>query len=242
MSHKRRDHRRIQRVTDAPPPAPITKATKPALWVLAVGLALTAGSAAGYRSLSSNRLNPGPSVSQSGLDAIPTVLGDWTATQSESIDERALEMLETKTHWARKYSSTTAGASVEVMVLVGPSGPLAAHTPEVCYGTQRYELLENEKIVSVPLEGGASAEFRLVQLQPRQPGVPELRVLYGWNDGTGWRSPAWARVVYANTERIMKLQMAIPSTGIEGEPDVEFLKQLLPHLNRLVAPSETPET
>ncbi|MFG0254566.1 MAG: exosortase-associated EpsI family protein, partial [Rhodopirellula sp. JB053] len=87
----------------------------------------------------------------SRLSDLPTQLGDWKLVETTELDDGAADLLRCYGSIVREYQNELTGAKVNVAILFGPRGPIAVHTPEVCYssiGTKQVGEREAESISS----------------------------------------------------------------------------------------------
>lgn len=194
----------------------------------------------GHRAISTGGLSDGIELSQEQVDLLPDQIDVWTITKREKISGAALEMLECTANGNLAYRNVDTEANVVVTVMSGPSGPLAAHTPEVCYSSKAYVVDSVPELLEVDLPDGTQCELRVVNLVPRSDNHEPLTVIYGWNDGSTWKAPAptWSRAVYAGTQSLVKLQVAILTNGDSSVASTkdrqsqlkQFLNQFIPVL------------
>jgi hypothetical protein len=202
---------------------------------------LTVGIGLGHRAISAGGLSDGIELSQDQVDQLPDQIDAWTITNREKISGSALELLECTANGNLAYRNVATEANVIVTVMSGPSGPLAAHTPEVCYSSKAYVVDSVPELLEINLGDGTKCELRVVNLVPRSDNHEPLTVIYGWNDGTTWKAPAptWSRAVYAGTQSLVKLQAAIVTTGDSSVASTKdrqaqlkkFLTQFIPVIN-----------
>ena len=176
---------------------------------------LTVGIGFGHRAISAGGLSDGIELTQDQVDQLPDQIDVWTITNRDKIAGNALKLLECKSNGNLAYRNVDTEANVVVTVMSGPSGPLAAHTPEVCYSSKAYVIDSVPELLEIDLGDGTKCELRVVNLVPRSDNHEPLTVIYGWNDGATWKAPAptWSRAVYAGTQSLVKLQAAIVTTG-----------------------------
>lgn len=208
---------------------------------IAAATILTIGFGLGHRAISAGGLSDGIELSQEQVDRLPDQIDVWTITKREEISAPSLELLECTANGNLAYRNVDTEANVIVTVMSGPSGPLAAHTPEVCYSSKAYIIDSVPELLEIELTDGTKCELRVVNLVPRNDNHEPLTVIYGWNDGTAWKAPAptWSRAVYAGTQSLVKLQAAIVTTGDSSAASTKdrqaqlkgFLAQILPILN-----------
>ena len=198
----------------------------------------------GHRAISDGGLSEGIELSQDQVDQLPDQIDVWTITNREEISGAALELLECTAHGNLAYRNVETEANVILTLMSGPSGPLAAHTPEVCYSSKAYVIDSVPELLEIDLADGNKCELRVVNLVPRSDTHEPLTVIYGWHDGTTWKAPAptWARAVYAGTQSIVKLQVAIATTGDSSVASTkdrqtqlrDFLDNFIPIVNKQI--------
>jgi hypothetical protein len=113
-----------------------------------------------------------------------------------------------------KYVNEQTGDTVDMVVLVGETGPLSTHSPEVCYSSREYQVVsepESQKIESA----AGPAEFLSMTLSSDGLDGSLLRVWYAWHNGTQWRAPRNARIALRAEPFLYKIQIATYLTGLE---------------------------
>jgi hypothetical protein len=177
------------------------------------------------------------------LDRVPLTAGDWEG-QALPMDARQLEVGEISGYLMRRYTNRRTGQEVSIMVVCGWPGPIAVHTPDVCYGGSGYEQLAPPARYEPRLTPPAGRpEFSILNLNKSEPmGSTRLRILWAWNDGHGWKTPNNPRLSFAAAPFLYKLYV-IRDPGREDapperDPGDDLLSQLLPQLEKalFVAP------
>src|SRR5437879_3988680 len=82
------------------------------------------------------------------LADIPRDVDGWKGHDQE-IDHQRIARAEAAGYLARTYTGPS-GQKVSVVVLCGRFGPLAVHTPDICYGGAGYEMLGTPARFLVP--------------------------------------------------------------------------------------------
>jgi hypothetical protein len=172
------------------------------------------------------------------LERVPLGFGDWEG-EAVAADARAFERVGADGFLVRRYRNRVTGDSVSVMLVCGLPGPVAVHSPDVCYPSTGYELVAPPEHVAVPADSGEAGEFFSASFRKRggvEPG--RLRVLWAWHSpGGGWSAPENPRWAFARSAALFKLYV-IRETASSGErpgddPDAAFLGQFLPRLEKL---------
>lgn len=166
------------------------------------------------------------------LDRIPLALGDWQGTKDE-LDPRQIAQAELAGYAVRRYEKNQ--RSVTTLLVCGRPGPIARHTPDVCYRGIGFEALGVPKRLHNP-EPGSTEEFWVTTMRkPQAGGVTYLRVFWSWKAQGSWEAVDNPRWSYASRRALYKLyviqELSRPDEPLEDSPAVEFIRQGLPSLN-----------
>jgi hypothetical protein len=122
---------------------------------------------------------------------------------------------------------------VALVMLVGPAGPLAVHTPEICMTSREYENIKPSEQVRV-MSDGREQQFFATLFRAKTLEGQRLNVYYGWSaDGEEWQAPLSPRITLGPLPMLYKVQVVCADAAVaEGAtaPGVAFLADLLPHL------------
>jgi hypothetical protein len=166
------------------------------------------------------------------LHDLPPRSGDWVLSETSELAEGAAEILRCYGSEMRVYRNEKTDDRVTVAVLFGPRGPIAVHTPEVCYssvGTRQTRERQVESITTVAMHH----ELWSVQFSKDGDPTPSLEVWYAWTAGSQWQASKYPRFWMA--ENLCKIQVAGP-VGDEGnQPCRQFLEEFLPDLEKILA-------
>src|SRR5439155_11035404 len=117
------------------------------------------------------------------LGAVPVRFGDWEGTDVEvkpgQIGAGVAGCLQ------RKFTNRVTGQAVVVALVNGRPGPVATHTPEVCYGASGY-VVEDKKPVRLEKYDGSGQFWTSVAVRTRVADQTKLRLYWAWNGGDGW--------------------------------------------------------
>ena len=174
-----------------------------------------------------------------GLEHIPMTIGPWEGKDIAMDPNQSDRFLGS----SRRYVNRFDGSSVAVFLLGGPSGPVSVHTPELCYKGAGWELTGAPAKRS--LHSGASmkrAEFWMGTFRKARLPVPAyLRVYWSWNAEGTWVAPKSPRLAFAHYPVLYKVyvtrQMPTPDKPGENDPCAEFIRLLLPELERALCPT-----
>ena len=100
------------------------------------------------------------------LEDVPLVLGAWEGKDVDVLSERARRRAGAAGYLTRQYRHRTTGTVVSVYLACGRPGPLAVHTPDVCFGGEGYRLIQEPD--KHPISANRlpqPAEFRVARFQ-----------------------------------------------------------------------------
>jgi hypothetical protein len=190
-----------------------------------------------------NRWHSSPEVEEfaSRLAVIPRTIGDWHATDLE-LTSREIEVARIDGYCYRRYENSRNHRSVQMLLVCGRAGPIAAHTPDVCFQGAGYRAVNEPTLLSLPY-GPADAEagFRTMRLAQQESAFPiEIRVYWTWSAGGPWQAPSNPRMSFAGRRALYKLYLLREKTEDhippESDPCAEFLRLLLPELDSRLCP------
>jgi len=178
----------------------------------------------------------------SRLESMPAQFGTWRLQSSEQISDDVRNTLQCTGQLLRSYFNEKTGETVRVTVLLGPSGPISVHTPEICYSSQNHEIVEQRRRVPVHDSRGANHEFWAVGFQSKDLEARRLSVYYGWTTDGRWSAPKQPRFSFATSPHLYKIQLAAyPRAGagsVTDGPCIPFLQDFVPLVNDcMVSPS-----
>jgi hypothetical protein len=174
------------------------------------------------------------------VSRVPLTVGDWHGRDLEA-DPEPFAQARAEAYWVRRYENAAKGQAVTVILMCGRSGPLAVHTPDVCYRGAGYEMAGPAVSIPVPVAGAAEpGRLWTGRFEKEQPGaVGQLRLFWTWSaDGT-WQAPTSPRLTFAGRPALYKLYVLRETATEEplaGDPTLAFLEQLLPALNQALFP------
>ena len=209
------------------------------LWfagLLATALTIVSGLAFGWLDA---RWADTPDMAAIGnkLDDLPERCGDWSLVEQQELDENARKLLRCYGDTVRVYVNANSGSRLTVAVLLGPRGPIAVHTPEICYSGQGVQQDAPRQRVEIS-SGDVEHQLWQTNFLSKVDGQPELEVFYAWSDGGPWQAAEQPR--YWLTDRLYKIQLAGPPTP-DGQPSesLQFLETFLPQLQPQLIPTTT---
>lgn len=207
------------------------------LILLTIGVLLTVSAGYVYGRYS---LRWGPSVDLVGageyLQTMPRQIDAWQMVDELSMKESAVDMLQCAGYIYRRYINQKTGDTINIALIVGPPGPIAVHTPEVCYSSRAYTLLDSNSTMTLDGSPGDSHSFWKTTFRPNQIVADQLRVYYAWAtrptdaDSATWKAMTRGRYRYGAEPLLYKLQIAGPLVrdgSVEGHDACKLFLEAL---------------
>ena len=155
------------------------------------------------------------------LEELPKQIGAWQQIESKPLDDSITQMLQCYGSIVREYRHDDTGEQVTVALLLGPRGPIAVHTPEICYSSVGTKQVGQRISKSIDQHQLWVSEFA----QSPSP-TATFEVWYGWSDGSEWVAAENPR--FWMTPTLYKIQLVGPVESESNRPCKNFLSELLP--------------
>ncbi len=164
--------------------------------------------------------------------------GRWRS-QELAIDRRELDGAEIDGCLLRRYSRDD-GRAVTAMLVCGRPGPIAVHTPDVCYAGAGFRMEQPATHFVVDLgDRSETADFWSATFS--KPGVllpVRYQILWSWSSSLAWKAEDNPRLAFASSPVLFKLYLIreLPSNdpgGVDGST-VDFLLGFLPTIREAV--------
>jgi hypothetical protein len=176
------------------------------------------------------------------LESLPAEFGSWRLDQSKPLGQIEVDQLQPYGYVNRTYVHLDSGQKVSFFVLVGPVGPTAVHTPEICYSSRNYTITQPKEPTSLRADGHGTDQFWAMTFRSNSLEGGLLRVYYGWSDGTSWEASDDGRYKYVGLPFLYKIQLAafLPRNADLKKEDAcrLFLNDLLPALQAHMVPAK----
>jgi Protein of unknown function (DUF3485) len=165
------------------------------------------------------------------LQDIRLSLGDW---QGQGLEVEPAQVEGVSGYFLARYVNARDGSTALVFLVAGRPGPVAEHTPDVCYKASGYKV---SAIQPYQPSLGSPAEFATaLLLQNRSAERKNLRIYWAWSATGPWSAPDNPRLAFARYPALYKLYVIrdLSSTDqpVEDASCRDLLRQLLPELQR----------
>jgi len=177
------------------------------------------------------------------LKQLPMEIGDWKAEKEGILGDQSIAMLRIQDSYLyRAYKNSETQAVVYVTFMVGPTGRITTHNPEVCFGGKDYDKEEERspKTVDVQLTSGDEIvdTFWRLDFIGRSLDVNN-RISFYWGVSTGdvWQAVANPRSTFQMYRYVYKIQAeAYSGVGDESDNVRKFLEDCLPIIHEHMLP------
>jgi hypothetical protein len=177
----------------------------------------------------------------SKVKTFPLEIGPWRGEPAPWAEVENAETIETVV--TRRYVNRLNGSAVGVLLGCGHSRNLSMfHTPLECYPSQGYTLTRpSEKHSLRPNESSPVAEFLVSDFKmTKGPLTQNVRVFWAWSGSGKWQVPEQLRLTFGPYRVLYKVYvtraLSDSEEPIATDPCVDFLRDLLPELNRSLFP------
>lgn len=217
-------------------------------WMSAAVLLLaTLGGGILYGNLT-NRWGPRPdaTLAKNRLrEPLPQRIGDWRLVRDVPLEPEVVRTLKCSAYISQVYEHEESGDVVSVAVLLGPSGSISVHTPEICYSGADYTVDGQRQKTFIKDQSGVEHSLWEIAVQSNRLIRPPMRVMYAWNAGSGWDATDHPRYRFGGLPHLYKIQIAGSIRNERGngsfDPSVDFLSQFLAEIeSHLLNPSAAP--
>lgn len=163
------------------------------------------------------------------LDKFPDKIGPWQLVSTDRLSDVVAGVLECTGYALRNYANSETGETVSIGLLIGPSGPMSVHTPDICYSSQAYDKLDEPKQVAIAGANGEQGQFWAQTFKAKSLEGELLRVYHAWRAGGAWQAFEGGRFETARYPYLYKVQVAAPlaDPASDNDPAQSFLRDFL---------------
>jgi hypothetical protein len=131
---------------------------------------------------------------------------------------------------------------VSLLIVSGRGGPIAVHTPDICFEGAGYHMAGPRAKYHVYPQSSEAVDFWVAKFRKGEPVLPEqLRIFWAWNANGQWHAPEEARLVLARYPVLYKVYVVRRAPKMEETPEqdpaADFLKVMVPTVEKALAPA-----
>lgn len=171
------------------------------------------------------------------LQNLKTSFGDWTSQPIE-INPRHLEVAEVTGYIQRLYVNRTSGERISILLICGRPGPIAVHSPDVCYQGAGYKMGPKSIQTLAATATSRPLEFWAARFAKDQDPT-SLHILWSWSDGGRWIAPDNPRLVFYRSKVLYKLYIVHETKSHDGpvvdEAIQSFVIDFFPALQQMMS-------
>lgn len=166
------------------------------------------------------------------LNKLPREFGRWRAVEDgEPLSAEVCRELGLSGNIKRTYLNVDSGVTIDLLLMVGASGQLVRHPPNICYGNRANQQVgEIETISTTGVEPASSLSLLEYSRNAEAMGTRFL-VAYGFSTGQEWSSPKWPRMKFGGEPMLYKMQLLTP---VSGENRTAAVNEQVAFLNQFV--------
>ncbi|GHT11108.1 hypothetical protein FACS1894170_04240 [Planctomycetales bacterium] len=176
------------------------------------------------------------------LKSLPLTIGNWEAAKEGELDKSSITMLGVQDSYiTRSYKNTITQNVVHITIILGPSGRVTVHTPEICFGGKDY-VKESERVsvpINIQIDNGAKIiedSFWKVDFVGKSLDTNNrISFYYAHSDGGPWVATKNARWEFSKHRYAYKLQAQAYSASSSEDKSTdtvkEFLNEVLPEIH-----------
>lgn len=183
--------------------------------------------------------------SKEALQTLPWTIGDWVADPEHAgkLAKDDVTMLQIENAYiVRRYKHSKTLTEVNLILMVGPTGRVVVHTPEICFGGRDYEKEEAKAVVAFPAgtyseSGAADDTFWKLNFVNKSVRGGTISFYYGVSVGDVWAALENPRSDFQRYRYAYKLQA---EAAVDGENDnvKQFLEDCLPTIHGCMRPCQ----
>lgn len=177
---------------------------------------------------------------ESRLHLVPQTIGDWDS-QDATISAAERQMAGLTHDLTRTYTNRRTGDAVTIVLMSGPTGPVAVHPPTACYRGAGYQQsgATRTTVIDLAKDGGTRHVFAIADFyQPTRPEQTQPRIYWAWTTNGMWSVPESPRLAFAGSPVLFKLYVTcerpLGSQKAQATPIDDFLRLLLVEIQQQV--------
>lgn len=174
------------------------------------------------------------------LAGVPLEFADWRG-EHLPVEESDLRRAGIRGHVFNRYRNVRTGASFNVLLVCGRTGPISVHTPDVCYEGAGFKASMSPE--DRPLRINESEVLTLKKQRFNKPNslsASQLEVCWVWRGGDRWAATDNPRIMFAEHPVLYKMyvirEVSPRQKESKSDPLADFMKDFLPEVNKTLSP------
>jgi hypothetical protein len=176
------------------------------------------------------------------LKELPKEMSDWEIVgEDQPLDTETVNILQIQDGYiARSYRNVKTQAVVHLVLMVGPTGRVVVHTPEICFGGRDYQKEENRVSVTIPVilqDNPDESEDTFWKIDFINRGLKRDKISFYYSVSLGqfWIATENPRSAFQSYRYAYKIQI---QSLVNGEEDnvKTFLQDCLPTIHEFLRP------
>jgi hypothetical protein len=197
-----------------------------------------------YSGMQTGRWSPfkGLPEARTALRELPKEINGWEMVgEDQKLDNDTITMLQIQEGYiARSYRNNITQTIIHLVLMVGPTGRVVVHTPEICFGGKDYQKEENRVSVTIPVvlqdnPTESDDTFWKVDFVNRGLKRDTISFYYSVSLGKSWIATENPRSAFQFSRYAYKIQVQALSDGETDNVKV-FLQDCLPTIHEFLRP------
>ena len=166
---------------------------------------------------------------KSRLETFPDKIGQWESARDYELSDLSKSQLQPIAAMDRTYFNPVLKRQVQVFLLLGPTGPTAAHTADICFSRRDYTQIGVRHVAELSSNGEDSTFFDSV-FESKKVDRQYLRTWYAWTVDGNWKASERPRFEMADKNYLFKVQVASRYPNQEELENDEVFEQFMSDL------------
>lgn len=172
---------------------------------------------------------------------LPKTIGPWETVYESTLDKESTAMLQVQGgNIVRRYQNQQTMAEVNLIMMVGPTGKVTAHTPEICFGGRDYTISGERKLVSIDTPAGDGIDktedsFWRIDFVNNAVRGETISFYYSINIGNSWIATEDPRTEFRDKKFAYKIQAEAYAVDKNDVVNI-FLQDCLPTIRQHIMP------
>ncbi len=168
----------------------------------------------------------------SRLETFPKQIGDWRCISDELLGKTSANQLQPLGFINRSYVNDALKMQTNVFILLGPTGPTAVHTPDICFSSREFTIINKRKVVSVDPDRSSRSMCFETNFKSRDVSGSYLTSWYAWTIDGDWQAPENARYYFAGSRFLFKIQITARYPDLDTMENDKVMRQFLAEIEQ----------